>query len=120
MHKFSNHDTANFGDFIEVLEAQPCYTVGDVFAFVDECHRTQSGRLHRTMKALMPHAVFFGFSGTPLLRKDRKTSREVFGRYIHRYPFAEAVADEVVLDLVYEARDIEQKTERRWTHRRLV
>jgi putative transposase len=33
--------------------------------FVDECHRTQSGKLHRTMKALLPGAVFIGFTGTP-------------------------------------------------------
>ncbi len=77
--------------------------------FVDECHRTQSGRLHKVMKALMPNAVFIGFTGTPLLKKDKQTSLEVFGGYIHTYKFSEAVADDVVLDLVYEARDIDQK-----------
>ena len=77
--------------------------------FVDECHRTQSGKLHRTMKALMPNAVFIGFTGTPLLKQDKQTSLEVFGGYIHTYKFSEAVEDEVVLDLVYEARDIDQR-----------
>jgi type I restriction enzyme, R subunit len=42
-----------------------------VFVFVDECHRTQSGKLHRVMKAMMPNAVFIGFTGTPLLKKDK-------------------------------------------------
>ena len=84
-------------------------TVGELFVFVDECHRTQSGKLHRTMKALMPGAVFIGFTGTPLLKKDRQTSLEVFGGYIHTYKFSEAVEDGVVLDLVYEARDIDQR-----------
>ena len=60
------------------------------------------------MKKLLPEAVFIGFTGTPLLVEDRKTSLEVFGRYIHTYKFDEAVQDEVVLDLVYEARDVEQ------------
>jgi type I restriction enzyme R subunit len=83
--------------------------VGEVFVFVDECHRTQSGRLHRVMKAMMPNAVFVGFTGTPLLKKDKATSHEVFGGYIHTYKFSEAVEDGVVLDLVYEARDIDQK-----------
>src|SRR5208282_639858 len=82
---------------------------GEVFVFVDECHRTQSGRLHRAMKAVMPNAVFIGFTGTPLLKKDKQTSLEVFGGYIHTYKFCEAVEDEVVLDLVYEARDIDQR-----------
>jgi type I restriction enzyme, R subunit len=60
-------------------------------------------------KALMPNAVFIGFTGTPLLKKDKKTSLEVFGGYIHTYKFSEAVEDKVVLDLVYEARDIDQR-----------
>ena len=99
----------DFDAFIKELEAQPCQTVGELFVFVDECHRTQSGKLHRTMKALMPTAVFIGFTGTPLLKQDAKTSLEVFGGYIHTYKFSEGVEDGVVLDLVYEARDIDQR-----------
>ena len=53
--------------------------------------------------------MFIGFTGTPLLKKDKQTSLEVFGGYIHTYKFSEAVEDEVVLDLVYEARDIDQR-----------
>ena len=83
--------------------------VGELFIFVDECHRTQGGKLHKTMKALLPGAVFIGFTGTPLLKKDKATSLEVFGKYIHTYKFNEAVQDGVVLDLVYEARDIDQR-----------
>lgn len=108
VHKFGKKGVEDFEQFIEELKAQPSPTVGEVFVFVDECHRTQSGKLHRTMKALMPNAVFIGFTGTPLLKEDRSTSLEVFGGYIHTYKFSEAVEDEVVLDLLYEARDIDQ------------
>ncbi len=108
VHKFGKKDVDDFEAFIRELEAQPSQAVGELFVFVDECHRTQSGKLHRTMKALLPNAVFIGFTGTPLLKKDKKTSREVFGGYIHTYTFSEAVEDEIVLDLVYEARDIAQ------------
>ncbi len=108
VHKFGRKDVDDFDAFIKELEAQPSQTVGELFVFVDECHRTQSGKLHRVMKALMPNAVFIGFTGTPLLAKDRATSFEVFGRYIHTYKFSEGVEDGVVLDLVYEARDIDQ------------
>jgi len=108
VHKFGRKDVDDFDAFIKELEAQPSQTVGEVFVFVDECHRTQSGKLHRVMKALMPNAVFIGFTGTPLLAKDKATSHEVFGRYIHTYKFSEGVEDGVVLDLVYEARDIDQ------------
>ena len=109
VHKFGKKGVDNFEQFVKELEAQPSQTVGEVFVFVDECHRTQSGKLHRVMKAIMPNAVFIGFTGTPLLKKDRQTSLEVFGGYIHTYKFSEAVDDEVVLDLVYEARDIDQR-----------
>lgn len=109
VHKFGRKCVDDFEAFVKGLEAQPSLTVGEVFVFVDECHRTQSGRLHRVMKAMMPNAVFIGFTGTPLLVQDRATSQEVFGGYIHTYKFGEAVEDEVVLDLVYEARDIDQR-----------
>ena len=109
VHKFGRKDIDNFDQFIKELEAQPSQTVGEIFVFVDECHRTQSGKLHRVMKAMMPNAVFVGFTGTPLLKKDKATSLEVFGGYIHTYKFSEAVDDEVVLDLIYEARDIDQR-----------
>ncbi|WP_165053640.1 type I restriction endonuclease subunit R, partial [Methylocystis sp. MJC1] len=109
VHKFGQKDVDDFDAFIKQLEAQPSSTVGEVFVFVDECHRTQGGKLNRAMKAIMPNAVFIGFTGTPLLKKDRATSLEVFGSYIHTYKFSEAVEDEVVLDLIYEARDIDQK-----------
>lgn len=108
VHKFGRRGVADFDAFIEELKQRPSLAVGELFVFVDECHRTQSGKLHRTMKALLPGAVFIGFTGTPLLKQDRATSREIFGDYIHTYRFDEAVEDEVVLDLVYEARDIEQ------------
>jgi type I restriction enzyme, R subunit len=82
---------------------------GDIYVFVDECHRTQSGKLHEAMKQFVPDALLIGFTGTPLLKSDKKTSIEIFGRYIHMYKFDEAVIDKVVLDLRYESRDVEQK-----------
>lgn len=50
---------------------------GKIFVFVDECHRTQSGKLHAAMQAIMPEAIFIGFTGTPLLKKDKKTTLKV-------------------------------------------
>ena len=109
VHKFGRKGVDDFEAFIQELEAQPSGVVGEVFVFVDECHRTQSGKLNRVMKALMPNAIFIGFTGTPLLKKDKQTSFEVFGGYIHTYKFSQAVEDKVVLDLLYEARDIDQQ-----------
>ena len=109
VHKFRKSGVDDVEKYVSDLQAQPSPTVGELFLFVDECHRTQSGKLHRVMKALLPDAVFIGFTGTPLLTQDKATSLEVFGAYIHTYKFSEGVDDKVVLDLVYEARDINQR-----------
>ncbi|MGI2024507.1 type I restriction endonuclease subunit R [Shewanella glacialipiscicola] len=98
-------------DFIESITdslSSDFSAKGNLFVFVDECHRTQSGKLHTAMKTILPNAMFIGFTGTPLMKKDKKKSLEVFGPYIHTYKFNEAVHDGVVLDLRYEARDIDQ------------
>ncbi len=82
---------------------------GRFYVFVDECHRTQGGDMNKQMKRWLEGAIFIGFTGTPLLRKDRVMTRDVFGTYIHTYKFHQAVADKVVLDLKYEARDVPER-----------
>lgn len=82
---------------------------GRFYVFVDECHRTQGGDMNAQMKRWLEGAIFVGFTGTPLLRKDKKLTRDVFGTYIHTYKFQEGVADGVILDLKYEARDVPQR-----------
>lgn len=81
---------------------------GNIFVFVDECHRTQSGKLHEAMKRILPNALFIGFTGTPLIKTERKTTVDTFGDFLHIYRYNDAVRDGVVLDLRYEARHIEQ------------
>jgi type I restriction enzyme R subunit len=115
IHKFGRRENGEeVGDVAayveEVRKALPpgFRAKGNLFVYVDECHRTQSGDLHEAMKTILPDAVFIGFTGTPLLKADKRRSIEVFGRYIHTYKFHEAVRDGVVLDLRYEARDIDQ------------
>jgi type I restriction enzyme R subunit len=109
IHKFGAREVDNFDAYIEELKSGPSNTVGELFIFVDECHRTESGKMHKEMKAILKNSVFIGFTGTPLLKKDKQTTHEVFGKYIHTYKFNEAVEDGVVLDLMYEARDIDSK-----------
>lgn len=81
---------------------------GNLYVFVDECHRSHTGKLHEAMKKLLPTATFIGFTGTPLLKVDKSNSIGTFGPYIHTYKYNEAVADKVVLDLRYEARRVDQ------------
>ncbi|MDO8737122.1 MAG: HsdR family type I site-specific deoxyribonuclease, partial [Thermoleophilia bacterium] len=99
VHKFDPAD----------LKGAPPPVQGRFYVFVDECHRTQGGGMNRQMKRWMEGAIFVGFTGTPLLRIDKKMTRDVFGTYIHTYKFHEGVADGVILDLKYEARDVPQR-----------
>ncbi len=99
IHKFDPSD----------LKGTPPTIHGRFYVFVDECHRTQGGDMNKQMKRWLPNAIFIGFTGTPLLRKDRQMTRDVFGTYIHTYKFHQAVADKVILDLKYEARDVPQR-----------
>ena len=111
IHKFGASDEVDIKSYIKEIQQylpKGFQAKGNVFVFVDECHRTHTGDLHEAMKALLPGAMFIGFTGTPLLKKDKKKSLEVFGPYIHTYKYDEAVRDGVVLDLRYEARDIDQ------------
>ena len=116
IHKFPGQDEGDVRKFMDDLSAnlpRDFKAHGNFYVFVDECHRTQSGFLHRGMRTLLPNAIFIGFTGTPLLKVDKlkKTSLETFGTYIHTYKYDDAVKDGVVLDLRYEARDIDQNLE---------
>ncbi|MCY3675093.1 MAG: HsdR family type I site-specific deoxyribonuclease [Rhodobacteraceae bacterium] len=116
VHKFGSSESNELSDdnvnkFMEELQNSMKLNFeakGDIYVFVDECHRSHSGKFHSVMKKILPNALFIGFTGTPLLKKDKKTSLEVFGSYIHTYKFDEAIKDGIVLDLLYEPRDIDQ------------
>ena len=111
IQKFGASEDGDIDAFINDIRShlpRDFYAKGEFFVFVDECHRTQSGKLHDAMKELLPGAMLIGFTGTPLLKDDKKRSIETFGLYIHTYKYDEAVNDGVVLDLRYEARDIDQ------------
>lgn len=86
----------------------------NIFVLVDESHRTQTGKygghsqFATKMRRLMPNACYLGFTGTPLLKKEKNTL-STFGGLIHKYAINEAVADEAVVPLLYEGRMVEQQ-----------
>ena len=80
----------------------------DIFVLVDESHRTQGGDLHKAMKKALPLACYIGFTGTPLLKRE-KNSFAKFGGEIHRYTIDDAVKDGAVLPLLYEGRYVGQE-----------
>ncbi len=97
IHKFGSKDEdVSIDEFIEDMNKSlpnDFIPKGNLFVFVDECHRTQSGKLHQAMKSILPEALFIGFTGTPILAKDKVKSTQIFGSYIHTYKFDEAIKD---------------------------
>lgn len=115
IHKFGRFGTSVEKDVEEYIKEirtnlpKDFKAKGEIFVFVDECHRSHTGSMHEAMKEILPDACFIGFTGTPLLKVDKTNSIAVWGGYIHEYKYNEAVADKVVLDLRYEARQVPQQ-----------
>jgi len=75
----------------------------NIFVLVDESHRSQYGVSHAKMQNVFPNACYIGFTGTPLLKKEKTTAAK-FGGFIHKYTMNQAVADGAVTPLLYEGR----------------
>ena len=93
VHKF---DTAakSKADFLDLDK--------NIFVLIDEAHRTQNGLASEEMRRIIPNACFIGFTGTPLLKKEKSQNR--FGTFIDKYTIDDALADEIILPLIYEGR----------------
>jgi type I restriction enzyme R subunit len=85
----------------------------------DECHRSQFGQTHRTIKEFFPRAQFFGFTGTPIFQENAtvtkrtsevdpitgeeqtvatlQTTAEIFEQRLHAYTITDAIEDRNVL-----------------------
>lgn len=82
----------------------------NIFIFIDECHRSQSKNFHNFMTDVLPNAVKIGFTGTPLLKKDKKNTYSRIGPLIDAYTIDKAEKDQVIRPLIYEGRKIPQNT----------
>lgn len=67
---------------------------------IDECHRSTFGDMLQDIRRAFPNALFFGFTGTPILDENQKkgsTTAMVFGECLHRYSIADGIRDGNVL-----------------------
>lgn len=80
----------------------------DVFILVDESHRTNFGGFAARMRQMFPMACYLGFTGTPLMKKE-KNNFSKFGGLIDTYAIDQAVKDGAVVPLLYEARHVEME-----------
>lgn len=93
-------------------------TSRDIFVLVDESHRTQYGELNIKMKNVFPNACYLGFTGTPLMKKEKNTMIR-FGKLIHTYTIVDGVRDKTIVPLLYEGKMVEQTVNQKAIDHRL-
>lgn len=76
----------------------------NIFVLVDESHRSQYGSANALMQKVFPNACYIGFTGTPLMKKEKSTAVKFGGIIGTPYTINQAVEDEAVLPLYYESR----------------
>lgn len=90
----------------------------DIFVLVDESHRTQYKELNAKMQKVLPKACYIGFTGTPLMQRDKNTAQKFGGIIEPAYTMDQAVKDKAVVPLLYEGRhilqEVDQKAIDRW------
>lgn len=79
----------------------------DVFMLVDEAHRTQFKNMHARMRQMFPRACYLGFTGTPLMKKEKNNFIKFGGLIEPHYSIQQAVKDKSVVPLLYEGRYVE-------------
>ena len=82
----------------------------DVFVLIDESHRSNYGSMAAKMRTVFPNACYIGFTGTPLMKREKKTLTK-FGKLIHKYTIQDGVEDGAIVPLIYEGRFVEQKVD---------
>lgn len=75
----------------------------------DECHRSQFGETHRSIREFFPNSQLFGFTGTPIFQENAtskqieddvatmRTTEDLFERQLHAYTITNAIEDRNVL-----------------------
>jgi type I restriction enzyme R subunit len=76
----------------------------EILVLVDEAHRSHTRTLHRNLRKALPNAAIIGFTGTPILSKEKKETKEIFGDFIDKYILQEAELDGATVPILYEGR----------------
>jgi type I restriction enzyme R subunit len=85
----------------------------NIFVLVDEAHRTQYKAFHAKMRRVLPNACYIGFTGTPVMKRDKNTVEKFGGLILPVYTITDAMRDKAVVRLLYEGRHVAQRVDRR-------
>jgi type I restriction enzyme R subunit len=85
----------------------------EIFVLVDESHRSNYKELHQQMRKVLPKACYIGFTGTPLMKREKSTLKQFGGFIGEPYTIRRAVEDKAVVPLLYEGRHILQEVDQK-------
>lgn len=91
-------ETIRFAEFPVLNES------AEILVLVDEAHRSHTRSLHRNLRRALPNAAIIGFTGTPILSKEKTETREIFGDFIDKYLLQDAELDGATVPILYEGR----------------
>jgi type I restriction enzyme, R subunit len=91
-------ESIHFEDFPVLNESE------EILVLVDEAHRSHTRALHRNLRKALPNAAIIGFTGTPILSKEKTETREIFGEFIDKYLLQDAELDGATVPILYEGR----------------
>ena len=76
----------------------------EILVLVDEAHRSHTRSLHRNLRRALPNAAIIGFTGTPILSREKTETRDIFGDFIDKYLLQDAELDGATVPILYEGR----------------
>ena len=76
----------------------------NILVLVDEAHRSQTMTLHANLRKALPNAAIIGFTGTPIISRNKKRTKEIFGDFIDKYLLHDAELDGATVPIFYEGR----------------
>ncbi len=94
-------ESIHFEEFPVINESE------EILVLVDEAHRSHTRTLHRNLRKALPNAAIIGFTGTPILSKEKLETREIFGEFIDKYVLQESELDGATVPILYEGRTAE-------------
>ncbi len=96
--KITFEESIHFEEFPVLNESE------DILVLVDEAHRSHTRTLHRNLRKALPNATIIGFTGTPILSKEKTETREIFGDFIDKYVLQDSELDGATVPILYEGR----------------
>ena len=92
--------TSKYEAIMDTFKQQKCVFI------IDECHRSQFGKMHAQIRKHFQNSNYIGFTGTPIFKENKgpqgQTTADIFHSEnldpcIHKYMIKEAIADGNVL-----------------------